>query len=172
MSSFDCTKSCKKTKQLKESQYCTGQYKIIDGKILYGCDELLKVKEQKDINFFTCNFYDLDLVDNCKTCQLYCKDNKNPNTRKAEDAIKNISGILNSLGPLASFAGMDQSEIKKAADQLNSGQINTNTSTEIEETIRLTNYAKNILNSVMSGSSVDIVEFRRIKEEIEKKYKK
>jgi len=172
MSSFDCTKSCKKTRQTRDSDYCTGTYEIIDGKIVYGCDAVMSSLNQRDNNFLTCNFYDLNILDNCNSCPLYCKENKNPNIKRAEDAMKNVSKMLSSLGPLASMAGVDQSELKKATEKMKSSEINTNTSIEIEDTIKLTNYAKNILSSVMSGRSVDIVEFKRIKEEIERKYKK
>lgn len=172
MSSFDCTKSCKKTKQTRDSSYCTGTYQIVDGKVVYGCDTGISALEQSDKNFLTCNFYDLNILDNCNSCPLYCKENKNPNIKRAEEAMKNVSNILSSLGPLASIAGVDQSELKKATEKMRSSEINTNTPTEIEDTIKLTNYAKNILSSVMSGRSVDIVEFKKIKEEIERKYKK
>lgn len=172
MSSFDCTKSCKKTRQTRDSSYCTGTYQIVDSKIVYGCDSEILALNQSDKNFLTCNFYDLNILDNCSSCPLYCKENKNPNIKRAEEAMKNVSSILSSLGPLASIAGVDQSELKKATEKMRSSEINTNTSTEIEETIKLTNYAKDILSSVMSGRSVDIVEFKKIKEEIERKYKK
>jgi hypothetical protein len=85
--------------------------------------------------------------------------------------MKNVSNILSSLGPLAGFAGMDQSELKKATDRMKSAEINTNTSAEIEETIKLTNYARDILTSVMSGRSVDIVEFKKIKDNQNEYYK-
>jgi len=172
MSNFDCTNSCKKTKQIRESKHCTGTFQIIDGKVIYGCEGSVASEERREQNFLTCSFYDLGIKDNCKVCPLYCKENKNPDIIKAENAMKNVSNILSSLGPLAGFAGMDQSELKKAADRMKSAEINTNTSAEIEETIRLTNYAKDILTSVMSGRSVDIVEFKKIKEEMERKYKK
>jgi hypothetical protein len=70
------------------------------------------------------------------------------------------------------MGGVDPSSIKKAYDTMSSAEINTNTSSEVEETIKLTNYARDILNTVMSGGTINIVEFKKIKEEIEKKYKK
>ena len=55
---------------------------------------------------------------------------------------------------------------------MSSQEINTNTSAEIDNTIKLTNYARDVLNSAMSGKNIDLVEFRKVKEELEKKYKK
>jgi malonyl CoA-acyl carrier protein transacylase len=93
-------------------------------------------------------------------------------TKNIQEASKNIKTLLNSLGPMAQFSGMDPSAIKNAFDTLDSQKINTNTSVEIEETIKIANYARDILTSVMSGKPVNITEFKRVKEEIEKKYKK
>ena len=172
MSNLSCLKSCKKTHQLKESQYCTGSYRIADGKIVFGCEEELARLNNSEKNFLTCSFYDFKIEDQCKICLLSCKENLNPKVKKIESAKENISQMLNSLGPLAGAAGVNPSEIKKAFDTINSPEINTNTSAEIEESIKLANYARDILTSVMSGRSINIIEFKRVKEEIEKKYKK
>lgn len=172
MSKFSCINNCKKTKQLKESSYCTGTFENVNGKIVFGCDAAMSAAENREKNFLTCHFYDMDIKDSCKTCQLYCKENLNPKVVKAEEASKNIKTLLNSLGPMAQFSGMDPSAIKNAFDTLDSQKINTNTSVEIEETIKIANYARDILTSVMSGKPVNITEFKRVKEEIEKKYKK
>lgn len=86
--------------------------------------------------------------------------------------MRNMSAVLDSLSPLMQMSGIDASSIKKAYDVMNSREINTNTSAEIDNTIKLTNYARDVLNSAMSGKNIDLVEFRKIKEELEKKYKK
>jgi hypothetical protein len=172
MSKFSCLNSCKKTQQLKNSQYCTGTYEIINGKIIFGCESNILPLSNSEKNFLTCHFYDLGIKDQCKICLLSCGQNLNPDVKRMETAKHNVSEILNSLSPLAGIAGVNSSEFKKAFDAINSAEINTNTSTEIDETIKLTNYARSVLTSIMSGKSVDIVEFKKIKEEIEKKYKK
>lgn len=114
----------------------------------------------------------MGIKDNCQVCPLGCPENKNPTVLRAKSAIKNVSSIMESLGPIIQMSGIDPATVKKAYDTMNSADINTNTSTEVEETIRLTNYARDVMNTVMSGGTINIVEFKRIKEEIEKKYKK
>ncbi len=172
MSNLSCLASCKKTSQLKGSIHCTGTYELVDGKIIFGCDKRFSSISRGEDNFLTCNFYDLGITEQCKICPLSCPKNQNPGLKRMEEAKNNVSQILNSLGPLAGMAGVNQSEIKKAFDTINSPEINTNTSSEIEETVKLTNYAKDVLMSIMSGNSVNIVEFKKIKEQIEKKYKR
>jgi len=172
MSNLSCLNSCKKTSQLKNSSYCTGAYEVVDGKVIFGCEKKLSAVTNSDENFLTCNFFDLGIKDQCKICLLSCKENLNPKIKKMESAKENVSHILNSLGPLAGMMGVNSADIKKAFDTLDSTKINTNTSAEIEETVKLANYARDILTSVMSGGQVNIVEFKKVKEEIEKKYKK
>ena len=172
MSKISCLNSCKKTSQLKNSQYCTGEYEVADGKIVFGCDKNIQVAAGSEKNFLTCNFFDFGIKDQCNICPLSCKENLNPSIKKMESAKKNVSQILNSLGPMAGVMGVNPSEIKKAFDTLDSVEINTNTSAEIEESVKLANYARDILTSVMSGKQINLVEFKKVKEEIEKKYKK
>jgi len=172
MSNLSCKNSCKKTKQLRESSFCTQTFENISGKIIFGCEKELQKSDLKSQNFLTCHFYDMDIKENCKICPLSCKENSNPKVKKTEDAMKSVSSILGSLGPMAEMTGMDPGVIKKAFNAIDQSQINTNTSSEIEEVVKLTNYARNVLSSVISGKSVDIIEIKRIKEEIEKKYKK
>jgi hypothetical protein len=172
MSKLSCLNSCKKTNQLKNSQYCTGDYEVVGGKIIFGCEKNIQVRSEDQKNFLTCNFFDLGIKDQCKICPLSCKENLNPTIKKMESTKKNVAQILNSLGPMAGIMGVNPSEIKKAFDTLDSAEINTNTSAEIEETVKLANYARDVLTSIMSGGQVNLVEFKKIKEEIEKKYKK
>jgi len=172
MSKFSCKESCKKTKQLRDSSLCTGLCENVGGKLVFDCEASIKNLSIESNNFLTCHFWDMGIRDNCQVCPLGCPENKNPTVLRAKSAIKNVSSIMESLGPIIQMSGIDPSTVKKAYDTMNSAEINTNTSVEIEETIRLTNYARDILNTVMSGGNINIIEFKKIKEEIEKKYKK
>ena len=172
MLKFSCKESCKKTSQLKESSLCTGLCENVGGKLVFDCEAPMKGINTDSSNFLTCHFWDMGIKDNCSACPLGCPENKNPVVLKTKSAIKNVSNIMESLGPIIQMSGVDPATVKKAYDTMNSAEINTNTSSEIEETIRLTNYARDILNTVMSGGTINIVEFKKIKEEIEKKYKK
>jgi hypothetical protein len=172
MSQLSCKQSCKKTAQLKESSHCTGCFSTDGGKILFDCDKSLKTASSSEHNFQTCSFWDMGIKENCSICPLDCKENKNPAVQNSKAAMRNMSAVLDSLSPLMQMSGIDASSIKKAYDVMNSQEINTNTSAEIDNTIKLTNYARDVLNSAMSGKNIDLVEFRKIKEELEKKYKK
>jgi hypothetical protein len=172
MQKFSCKEFCKKTSQLRNSEFCTSLCENVDGKLVFGCEQNLKSLSVEVNNFLSCYFWDIGLKDNCSSCPLPCPENKNETVFRAKAAIKNVSNILESLGPIISMSGIDSSFVKKAYDSANSSNINTNNSKEVDEAIKIANYARDIINKVMSGEKVDVIEFRKIKEDIEKKYKK
>ena len=114
----------------------------------------------------------MDLKESCNTCPLDCPQNKNPIILKASDAKKSIASILTSLEPIMNMGGVSAESIKKAYDVMSSSGINTNNSSEINDAINIANYAKEILNKAMSGKGVDLTEFKKVKEELDKKYKR
>lgn len=114
----------------------------------------------------------MGIKDNCVVCPLHCKENKNPIVKNANIASKNITSILDSLGPIVGMFGVDPSVLKKAQQVMNSKDNTTNNSEEIDESIKLANYAKDLINSIMSGKQINIAEFQNIKSSVEKKYKK
>lgn len=169
---ISCKEKCKKTSQIRESNYCTGLCTIDGSKIEFDCEKLLDKTSIDEKNFLSCGIWDMGIRANCSVCPLQCKENKNPIVSKAKDAVKNVSNILNSIEPLMKDGGIDISSISKAQSSINLNNINTNNYKEIQEAINLTNYAKDIMTSLMSGKKVNISEIKIIKETLEKKYKR
>lgn len=170
--SLSCKESCKKTRQMKGSSHCSGTCNVQEGRLVFGCDQSLKTATLAENNFATCSFWDMGITENCAVCPLDCKENKNPAVGNVKAALKNVSSILESIAPLMQMSGVDPSMLKKAYDVMSSPEISANTSKDIDNTIKITNYAKDILNSVMSGKNIDIAEFKKVKELLEKKYGK
>ncbi len=172
MSRFSCKDKCKKTSQLKDSEFCTGFCTVEGGMVIYDCDIKIKNMHNDEKNFLSCGIWDMGVRDNCSICPLECKENKNPIVQKTKNAMKNMSAILSSLSPIMSETGIDINSISKAKSMMESGEINTNNYKEIEEAVNLTNYAKNVINSIMNGKGANISEIKLIKESLEKKYKR
>lgn len=171
---ISCKESCKKTTQMRESKHCTGSCEVVAGQLVFGCDESIKISGTiDDSNFYTCSFWDMNLKDTCAICPLSCKENKNPVVANAKTAVKNLSSILESISPLMQMSGINPEILKKAYNVMDSASTATNTSsTGIEDTIQVVNYAKGVLDGVMSGKNIDIAEFRKVKELLEKRYRK
>lgn len=172
MQKFSCKNSCKKTSQLKCSDFCTGEFSTNAGKAIFDCEQHIKDASKELVNFLTCSLWDMGLKESCKTCPLDCPQNENPIVKKGLDAKKNISSVLSSLEPIMNMGGLNHESLKKAYDVMNSSQINTNNSSEINDAINIANYAKEVLNKAMSGQGINLIEFKKVKEELERKYKR
>lgn len=170
--SMSCKETCKKTAQLKDSSLCSGFCSVKDGKIAFGCEGPLSKSAQAEQNFLTCSFWDMGIKENCAVCPLDCKENKNPSVGNLKSALKNVASVLESIAPLMQLSGMDTQQLKRAYDTMNSPDVSANMSKDIENTIKITNYAREVLNSAMSGGNIDIAEFKKVKELLEKKYRK
>lgn len=169
---MNCREACKKTRQMRESSHCSGSCRIDGSKLIFGCDESIAMASKAENNFATCSFWDMGITENCAICPLDCKENKNPAVGNVKTAMKSVATILESMGPLMQMSGIDPAALKKAYDVMNSPDVSANMSKDIDNTIKITNYAKDILNSAMSGKNIDIAEFKKVKELLEKKYRK
>lgn len=170
--SMSCKETCKKMAQLKASEHCSGTCNVRSGRLEFGCEEPLSKATIAEQNFLTCSFWDMGIKENCEVCPLDCKENKNPAVSNLKSALKNVASVLESITPLMQMSGMDTQQLKKAYDTMVSPDVSANMSKDIGDTIKITNYAREILNSAMSGGSVNIAEFKKVKELLEKKYRK
>mgnify|MGYP003348614903 CR=1 FL=1 len=172
MQKLSCKNICKKPSQLRESKHCTGEFKILDGKAVFDCEVSSSSCSKEEINFLSCSLWDMGIKESCLSCPLDCPENKNEVMLKAKNAKNNIQSILTSLGPMFESSGIDPATIKKAQDVMNSTKNITNNSLELEEAINIANYAKEVLNKALSGKGMDLAEFKKIKEDVEKRYKR
>jgi len=169
MSKFDCSKNCKKTAQMRVSKYCTGEATISDGKILFGCDEKISCSSAKEINFNNCLFWDAGIDTQCISCNLVCDKNKNENIKNIKSQKDIIKSMLDVFGPMAAMNGQSTKNINDMSGKLNDDNFNPN---NLAEVVQITNYAKTLLEAVVSGKKVDLAEFNSVKDHVIKKYKK
>jgi len=169
MSKFDCSKNCKKTAQMRESKYCTKEATISDGKISFGCELGIKTASSKEQNFNNCLFWDAGIETQCVSCNLLCHKNKNDNIKNIKSQKDIIKSMLDAFGPMAAMNGQSIKNINDVSGKLNDDDFNPN---NLAEVVQITNYAKTLLEAVVSGKKVDLAEFNSVKDHIIKKYKK
>lgn len=169
MKKFDCESSCKKTSQMRCSSFCTKEASIFNQSIKFGCEREVLTGEisQSEKNFLDCQFWDLGIKEQCSVCELQCPQNKNEDVNRVEKQKDNIKNILDSFGPMLAFSGKSMDEISDIKSKLSNGQVNVS---NINEIVQITSYAKSILDGVVSGKQVDLAEFNKIKEFMNKKY--
>lgn len=60
---------------MRESSKCLKVAFISEGKIVYSCESKLKSEDEK--NYYSCEFIDNDIKNQCKSCNLQCIVKKN-----------------------------------------------------------------------------------------------
>jgi hypothetical protein len=169
MKKFNCETSCKKTSQMKCSSFCTKEATIFEKTIKFGCERsaLAGEIEQGLENFLNCNFWDLGIKEQCVSCELICPENKNKKIKDIELQRQNLQGLISSLGPMIALSGKSKDDLDKITNNISSSTLNNS---NINEVLNITNYAKSILDGLVSGKQVDLAEFNKIKDHISKKY--
>lgn len=152
----DCTKNCKMTKQMRESDFCNGKAKIVEGQIFYGCKENIK-KEARDIRqFYTCDLWNMGLEDSCFTCPLECINNKNEDFAKILEEKRQLDKVISDIKPNMLLCGVSASKVEKISKtytkKTSSGRENPMGS----EAIKAANFANEALKMIMSGKRVDL----------------
>ena len=106
---IDCSKTCRMTSTLRDSEYCSKEAKVIDGKLSFGCQEALN-KEPMSIRYlYECNYWDMDMRDSCNTCPLECVENKNKDMKELKRQADKINRISQTLAPGMGMAGISGS---------------------------------------------------------------
>lgn len=172
MLKFNCEKNCKMNSQLKCSELCTKESTIDSGKVSFSCKEKLKNLSEEENNFYNCSLWDLAIYDACKTCELKCSQNKNTNSIKLKQKSEALANTINSLKPILELGGSPTKLLDAAINDLKQKPMDSNAQKNLDDVVQVANYAKDILNSALLGRTVDIAQFKIIKEHFEKKYKK
>jgi hypothetical protein len=96
-----------------------------------------------------------------------CPENKNKKIKDIELQRQNLQGLISSLGPMIALSGKSKDDLDKITNNISSSTLNNS---NINEVLNITNYAKSILDGLVSGKQVDLAEFNKIKDHISKKY--
>lgn len=162
MTCVDCTKSCKMTKLLKESKYCTGTAEVEAGEIVFGCKKEIVNAPDNEKNYLTCIFIDMGIQEQCYKCPLACPKNKNEEfskIQKQNDRIDSILKTINNFGVTAAHAN----KISKLHKDKNSMS---------EDVLSALSFSNNLLNKGMRGKGYDISHFKFLMSNMIKKIKK
>ena len=93
----DCTKNCKMTTEMRNSKFCNGEAKIVDGQVFYGCKENIKNEPKAVKQLYSCDLWNMGLKESCFTCPLECINNKNENFAKSLEERKQLENIQSEI---------------------------------------------------------------------------
>lgn len=101
------------TKELRASKFCDSSAEVIDGKVFYSCEKNLLAASELEQNYLKCQLWDNQIFDACKTCELKCKNNINPEQKVSEEQSKELKALIDSLRPSMVLYGVNDKTVEK-----------------------------------------------------------
>ena len=155
----DCTKSCKMTTEMRESEFCNGKAKIVDGQIFYGCQENIREEEKAVKQFYVCDLWNMGLKESCLTCPLECINNKNENFTKILEEKKQLEKLVDDLRPNMLLYGVTAGQVQKISSTYTKKQSDGRPNPAGTEAIKAANFANEALKMISKGRRIDLAYF-------------
>jgi hypothetical protein len=176
----DCTKSCKMTTEMRNSSFCNGKAKVVDGQIFYGCQENIRNEEKAVKQFYSCDLWNMGLKESCFECPLECINNKNENFAKILEQKKQLDKIVDELRPNMLLYGVTSDQVENISSKYTKKNSDGRPDPMGVEAIKAANFANEALKMVLKGRRVDLAFYtiyaqrtasrvRKLKKKIQKK---
>lgn len=159
MKKIDCSKNCKMTTSLKNSKHCKGYANIVDNTIYYSCKESLKQEPKEVRQFLTCELWNLELKESCKSCLLECTNNQNPKIQTALEEKKKLDKVIEKLKPNMVLYGVSSKQIEQISKTYTQKKSDGKKSQMGSEAIEAANFANETLKAMLSGKLIDVAFF-------------
>ena len=153
---IDCTKTCKMTKAIRESAFCTKKATVADGVVKHGCKELLSNEPKELVRLLGCELWDMELYDSCLTCPLSCVNNKNPEIKRTEEERAKLNSLIEQLKPNMILYGITAEQVEKISSTYTKKAASGKEDELGREAIKIAAFANSALKSIMSGGRVDL----------------
>jgi len=144
------------TSEMRNSKFCNGEAKIIDGKIFYGCKENVAKEPLELRQLLACDLWDAGLKDSCKTCPLKCVNNQNPNLEKTKEEREKLERLIEELKPNMMLCNVTASDVEKISRKYTEKTSRGERSRAGSEAINAASFANHALKMALSGKNVDI----------------
>jgi hypothetical protein len=159
MKKIDCTKTCKMTKELRESRYCKGFATVVDNKIFYSCKENIKDEPKEVRQFLLCDLWNLGLKESCQTCLLDCTNNQNPQIQDALNEKKKLDDVIEKLRPNMILYGVSSEQVEQISKKYTQKNADGKRNQMGVEAIEAANFANDTLKAALSGKMIDVAFF-------------
>ena len=155
----DCTNNCKMTSEMKNSNFCTGKAKVVDGLVFYGCKENIKNEPKEVRQFYVCDLWNMGLEDSCYSCPLECTNNKNENFFRVLEEKKQLDKLIEELRPNMLLSGVSAGQVKKISSAYTKKNSDGERNPLGSEAIKYANFANETLKMVLDGKRIDLAFF-------------
>lgn len=147
------------TKELRNSALCTGEAKVVDSKIVYGCQSALKNEPKEVKQFYSCDLWDMNIKEACNTCMLQCINNKNKEAKSAAEERAKLEGVINDLKPQMMLYGISADEVERISKKYTNEKSSEKEKKLGSEAISAATFANKALKAILAGRQVDLAFF-------------
>jgi len=164
---MNCARFCKKTKTLRNSKYCEEWCIISENEIEFSCDlNLKKKKDEEELNLMNCIFNDIDHKKACFTCMKLCKKNKNAKIEEQRLEMEKLNSVVAHLQNSSLPVNMNPDTVRNITNQF---KKNPETIDSTKDAIETINIARNVLEGISNGKSVNPSSFAIISNHFRRK---
>ena len=156
MKEISCKETCKMTSEMRNSKFCTGKSKIIDGKIFYGCKEAISKEPIEIKQLMSCEVWDAGIKESCNTCALKCVNNKNPNMQRTKAEREKLERLIEELKPNMMLYTVTADEVEKISAKYTEKNSKGERSKAGADAIAAAHVANEALKMAMKGQRVDL----------------
>ena len=172
MKKFNCEESCRMTRQLRGSEFCTKESFVEGSDIKYGCLEELSKQPVEIRNHYKCDSWNLKIYDLCKVCGLDCIKNENEDLEAIREHKEKLKRLMTKVNP--SMMGMPVNPMQAEQISKKFSEIHNMDSSEsafTEDAMHAAEFASDILSAVMSGKIIDLCYFKEASNSVINKVK-
>ena len=144
------------TSEMRNSEFCNGEAKVIEGKIFYGCKENIAKEPIEIRQLMACDLWDAGLKESCKQCPLKCVNNQNPNLEKTKEEREKLERLIEELKPNMMLCNVTASDVEKISRKYTEKTSRGERSRAGSEAIAAANIANKALKMALSGRNMDI----------------
>jgi len=105
------------TKEMRSSSYCESIAEVVDGVVLYSCEKNILKASEPEGNFLKCQLWDNQILEACKTCELKCKKNSNPELKISLEESRELKYLIEGLRPSMVLYGVNDKTIEKISKE-------------------------------------------------------
>jgi len=156
---IDCTKTCRMTKAMKSSSFCTKKSRIVEGKIIFGCSEAIASQPKEIVALMACDLWDMGIEESCSTCPLECINNKNPQVIKTKEERKKLARLVEQLKPNMILYGITPEQVERISSTYTKKGASGDPNDLGKEAIKIASFANEALRSILNGQRVDLAFF-------------
>lgn len=155
------------TKEMRSSSYCESSAEVIDGKVVYSCEKNTLKASESEQNFLKCQLWDNQILEACKTCELKCKKNSNPQLKISLEESRELKALIESLRPSMVLYGVNDRTIEKISKEYKKSKDD-----RVKYALDAVKLSNNSLKLLQKGKPIDIAYLTIASSRLLKKIKK